>query len=485
MKWIAVIVLAGLAVAVLPADEPAELDGSLQVAVGADAGYVAGTLGEEITNRGFAPGGFIELSYTSTYLDLVATLAGGMDGKYGAVLVDLGGGSLGNIYMYMKDSGIRVHAGNLYAELGRFSHYDVVDSPYSLFENSGGGLATTMAFRWTDGPFLYESRWLGLNIDSAVTSDVYATGFPDRGANIKVIGYSNGEMRFGFQDAVAYAFRWFDFEYFISPLPMYLTQYMRGTGGVPWATDYDDNCIMGAFWDWNRPGAFYAYAQVLLDDFSLPSFMGGPNNPWQIATSLGGTLETTQGNFGVFVAMATKYTFEPSYASQPYGYSYYPETRYTSYWQNGGLVTRAISIDDNMIGYKYGENNLAVQLDWRHEFRGLELGSALEFRLAGSNSPANPGHDSINVPSTGTEWLNDAVLEKRFLLTIACARQIGDFHVFGSMTGGVALDALELRTATSAPAGNANDLQIYSPVIGNTKFLYQFNIGAVYRLPSL
>jgi hypothetical protein len=454
--------------------------------------YTVGNYGEAVTMRGFAPAVSSSLSLATGGSHILATLIAASDGKYGAALADIPGGNAMGFYVLLGEGGLRQDLGPLHLELGRFTFHDEVGGPYTLFVNATGISSTTMSILYDDGTFYYSSRWVGLNHDSnsgptATLSEAWGTSFPERGAVIKTYGMRHGEMRFGFQDSTVYAGRWFDYEYFLSPLPLYFSQYVRATGGVPWVTNYDDNEIMGCFWTWERPGSFSIHAQFLLDDFGLGEIIPGwPKNPWQMAASMGGRLETEAGSFGIYSAMATKYTFEPSNATKAtdaYGYSYYPETRFSSYWQDTGTtVTKAIAVEDNAIGYKYGENNLAIQTDWMAARWGLDLGAALEFRLSGSNSPANPGHDDPSIESNGTRWLDDPVLEKRFLVTAGVAKHVGIWRLYATIVGGLAFDALELRPSTITDPSTANNIYIYSPLPGNTKSLFSISLGAGYTL---
>lgn len=478
--------------ATLSGQASAPQDGpGLFLSFGTGGGLSYGSYGEEFSNRGLSLSLEPGLRLVSGGTEIVASMSASNDGKYGAALADIPGGNTYGFYFLLGEGGIRQRLGSLEIEAGRFRLKDEVESPYSLFINSLGISTLSLGLSYDDGTFYYRSRWLSLNHDSDAgatdISEAWGAGFPERGATVKTYGLRLGEMSFGFQDSVVYAGRWFDLEYLLSPLPNYFTQYVRGTGGVPWVTNYDDNEIMGAFWNWKRPGEFSAHAQLLLDDFGLGELIGSWNrNPWQMAVSLGGRLETGAGSFGLDAAMATKYTFEPSNATQAsdaYGYSYYPETRFSSYWQDlGTTVNSAIAVEDNEIGYKYGENNLALQVDWRGVLGGFDLGGALEFRLSGSNSPANPGHDDDAVLSNGTKWLDEAVLEKRFLLALGAARSFGAWRLSGVLSCGLALDALEPRASTTTAAGTANDIWIYSPVEGNTKFIFGLRLGVVYSL---
>ncbi|MDP2791782.1 MAG: hypothetical protein Q8O15_08535, partial [Rectinemataceae bacterium] len=318
------------------------------------------------------------------------------------------------------------------------------------------------------------------------------------GANIKTYALRIGEMRFGLQDAAVYTGKNFDPEYLLNPLPQYFIQYTKATGGRPWATGRDENNMVGFFWTLDRPGQFSLLAQVLIDDFNIHFILPDSTwNPWQAAFNLGGRLDSNAGNFGLYVAGATKYTFEPSemfdapanvireQIACSYGYSYYPETRFDKDWENAGFQPGAIAIEDNMIGYKYGQNNIAIQADWRGKSAGFDLAANAEFRLAGANSPANPWHDLTNDPQDGTHWLDDPVLEKRILVGFSASRDFGDWTLGLSVLTGVAFDAMELRRPTVATSPSVapadSDIWIFEPEAGNTKMLLKLSLGASYR----
>lgn len=473
------------------------------VEVDGTAVYEAGAYGEEITKRGFSPNASLSFGIDAGYFGLLGKLRGDTNQKYGPELADIPGGEFFDIYAFMEEGGIFSKVGPLSLKAGRFRHYDVVDSPYSLFVNSNGISSNIMDIAWDDGFFSYESRWIELNHDSSQNTDAWGmanisglAGFPERGANIKTYAFRIGEMRFGFQDAAVYTGKNFDPEYFLNPLPQYFIQYIKSTGGRPWATGRDENDIVGFFWTFDRPGSFNLLAQVLIDDFNLHFlFPDTVWNPWQAAFNLGGRLETSAGSFGLYVAGATKYTFEPSEmnGANPdaeqiacsYGYSYYPETRFDYDWQTSGFQAGAIAIEDNMIGYKYGENNIAIQADWNGKSSGFDLAATAEFRLAGANSPANPWHDLLDNPVDGTHWLDDAVLEKRVMVGFSASRVFDAWTVGMSVLGGIAFDAMELRAPTVAASSGVSladsNIWIYEPVAGNTKMLLKLSLGAKYR----
>lgn len=462
----------------------------------------AAPMGKE--RAGLAPKGFLAFGLRSDHLALVANLSANTDAAYGPALADLPSGNLGQIYFLMEEGGLRWKGGALAFSAGRFRHYDVVETPYSLFVNSRGIPATLMSLAYDDGFFFYESRWLGLTRASTMKTDAWGvpglaytgTGFPDRGANLKVYGFrfANG-MRFGFQDAAVYSTRYFEPEYFLNPIPQYFIQYALATGGRPWATEQDDGNMIGAFWDWRRDDRLSFTAQVLMDDFGFGGLFGTVANPNQVAFSLGGRIETGVGAFSLYAAGATAYTFEPApvlsntdqQAMVSYGYTYYPDTRFDYVRDNATFDPAAMTIEENSIGYLYGENNLALQALWSGRAGGFELLGSLEFRLMGQNSPANPWHDGIDqwdLPS-GTRWLDDPVLEKRIQASFKAETTRGSWRIWSQLTAGVAFDALALSAPTGLPAGSWSrldtDVWIYRPVAGNTVPIFKISLGASYE----
>jgi hypothetical protein len=473
-----------------------------------EAGYRVGSYAESDEDGGLAPVFQVRFGLERRGFGLIADLSANRDGKYAGALADVPGGSFFGVYFMLEEGGLSGKFGPLSLKAGRFRSYDILDSPYSLFFNSRGLATPQASIGYEDDFFFFETRWLELNNDSGQSTPGWPSqpnaenfsfnGFPDRGASVKTFGLKLGEMRVGFQDAATYSGRSFDFEYFLNPLPQYFIQYVKGySSSRPWSTRADDGNILGFFWDWKRPGSFSLLAQVLVDDFGLGGFGGTSDNPWQAAFSLGGRMAMPEGSVGLYVAGATKYTFEPSEMedgtheaimseqnSVSYGYSYFPETRFSADWQDPAAIG-TIGIEDNMIGYKYGQNNLAVQVDWQGEADRFLVGAAAEFRLMGANSPANPWHDLTNDPQDGTHWLDDALLEKRILLELRASRRVGDWSLGFSVTGGAALDALELRKPNVAAgplvAPADSDIWFFEPVAGNHKPILTLKLGGSYR----
>ncbi len=429
--------------------------------------------------------------FTGSGFSTFASLSVNNDGKYSPANANLPGGTLGNNYFLINEGGMEVQFGGVGLKAGVLPQRDVLDSPYSLFINGTGRSATSAEISFEQGGFSYISRWIGLNHHSSNATAAFPTGYPERGANLKIYSIKVDDMTFGIEDAAVYSGRYFDFDYFADPMPNYFVQYVSGIAGRPWATGYEDNDIVGAFWTWENPKGFDLYAQVLVDDFNayflLPDTT--PNNPWKAAWALGGETKTAIGTFGFHHGGATKYAFEPTYelAGREYGYAYYPDTVFLL----SGDET-AIPFEDMMIGYQHGENNIAFMGTWANDLADFDLAAALEFTLSGSKSPANAWQEPTWTDYTGTKMLDETVLEKKILFTFGAARDFGNFRVFAQAGLGYVFNELKLvspvtpepttvgsRTWPSLGAYSA--IGIWKPSDTN-RFLYSISLGGKYRL---
>jgi hypothetical protein len=378
---------------------------------------------------------------------------------------------------------------------------------------------------------MYQTRWIELNSRNSVSSPAWneyhwrrqqgeqlpnigsntpadygkltSFGFPDRGANYKIYALKFDDWRIGFLDAAVYTGRSFDFEYLLNPIPQYFIQYVKGTPGRPWTTDSNENNLIGFFWDMNRPEAWDAYAQVLVDDFSLGFlkwlYDGFSNNPWKAAWALGGRIHTRYGRFGFHHGGAFKYTFEPigspeeAYAGDDarsaYGYTWFPETRYFDDEAGGSPVS--ILIEDNMLGYKHGENNIAFQVDYQNTFAGFLVNAELEFSLTGSSSPANPWQDYTarsylyTDGKAGTRLLDDGQLEKRLELRGAISWRYGPWSFFGALATGGVFNKLQLAEPShysmnqDTASGVADTILIWK-ASSKHEFIFRISVGVRY-----
>ena len=201
--------------------------GELDLFLGGSGGYSSGYQDDSfVLNAG---GG---LSYSDETFALIAEVYLRKDGIYSGTSANTATGGMGGFYFRMEAGGVAYRTGNLFLRVGRLPHYDYVDSPYSLFINGNGLTSDLLEVTYDDGRFLYSARWIGLNYNSDQNMfdlapidgvrDSYP--FPDRGANLHTFAVRIGDMTFGIQDTIVYVGRFFDFEYFISPIPAYVIQ---------------------------------------------------------------------------------------------------------------------------------------------------------------------------------------------------------------------------------------------------------------------
>jgi len=397
------------------------------------------------------------------------------DGTYGGLFSESLGGA--GLTVLIREGGLTWRSGNLFASFGKLPMKDEVNSPYSLVLSSMNNSALNALVRYEDDGFFYSDRWIALNYDSTNTVYYYdsdssltypdnyvSTEWPDRSAVIKSYGFKAGDLRFGFQDIAIFTDLYygsdqrgplFDASYFLIPAPSFFIQYARTSIESPWQTDdgLNDNSIMAFFVEWTR-GKLGAQAQFLVDDFNLNRFLHPSDfqNPDKIAWTLGCSMESNIGTFRFDQAGATKYTFGPSgYGSIDnlmYGYTFYPDTEYLL----DGAQT-AIDPDTNYLGYYHGENNVAFMLSWKKLPGGsLDLSGGLEFSMSGSKSPANAWHEytTWSQGGEGAKWLDEDLLEKKFLLTAKASYPLGDFKLFASGTFGYVWNRLKLTSVYSS-----------------------------------
>lgn len=437
-------------------------------------------LSGEVTGREF-----FDFSYSSEHFGFIAAASFHQDDDYSPDIANTPNGTLFGSYFLMDQGGMVFRGLDMELTIGRMEHHDVIDSPYSLFVSSKRNPALIANFRYENDFAFYETRWIQLNESSEVDTPAFPNGYPDRGAQIKTYGVKIGTMRFGFQDAAVYTGRSFDLEYFVSPMPNYLIQYVKGTDGRPWSTGVNENDIMGFFWDWQPNDDTYYDVQVLVDDFSLFGLFDTSNNPWKAAYSLGGRWDTDIGRFSFHHALATKYTFAATNdtdSDQIYSYTYYPDTRFNI----SDSEYQSISIEDNMIGYYNGENNMAFRLDYDASWFGYDIASNLELVLSGPKSPCNSWHEATTYrDDPGTKLFDYSAIEKKIVLSAQVSRRLGDFIAFTNLRAGVAFNALELQPAISGEEGTVNtDIWIWRPG-DDTDYILSISLGLRYDFPVM
>lgn len=368
---------------------------------------------------------------------------------------------------------------------------DVVNSPYSLFINGSGVTIPGLTLTYLNEHFMFHEQWMLLGKDS-----VY--DWPDRSAVFKTYAVKINKLRLGFQDSAVAAGTIFDPLDALIPAPSFLIQYIALAPGRPWTADIsipgtNKNSIMGFFADYTAD-TWYAYSQILVDDLDMNRFFdpNGTLNPDKLAFSLGGHYDTQTGSrLSAYVGLSQKYTFQAfgdSHTNTMYGYTRWPVTAFGPI--NG--VWQEIPIEDNMIGYKNGENNLSIQLGWEgHLFDGSKTFKELkskftcEFSLTGAQSPGNPWHEyawwqeAVNGQNgiLATEFL-DGRLRTRIRLRADSTMPLGKFLLNLGFSLGYEWNSMVLEPVIGG-IENINDQPILRP--GNEgKFLGSLSLSVKY-----
>lgn len=387
------------------------------------------------TNKYFSNVFTPDIKYQNDNFSFFVEMTFSNDGKFPLFYEEF----YGDYYIKFKNSGINLNLNNVKISFGNLENYDIVDSPYSLFISSLGHSKPTVSFKFEDSNFKYESRYILISYDDFMPLNLSTKSSIDKGLNLKYYAIKYGNFTFGYEEASVYVNRLFDFEYFSNPLPNFFVQYYRENVLYNGIRSFNDNSLMGFFATYEDLKK-YLYAQILIDDFNANRFFN-PDNPTvdKIAWSFGGTYNLNNYlKAKIFSAGATKYTFQPSSDSgNPlyYGYTYFIVEK---------LKDWIINYEENYIGYKYGENNLAllIGLDYSKEFN---LTGDLEFILSGTKSPINPWTEkNSSTYERGFNLLNEGKIEKTFLLSLNISKKFGIMELGGFIKLGEIFNVLKL-----------------------------------------
>jgi hypothetical protein len=403
----------------------------------------------------------------------------------------------GGLYFLMQEAGLRFAYEGFNLEAGRFDPRDEFDSPYALFLSAQLHNPLTVGLSYDHGPFYFKTRWIGLNLNSAL----YKVEYPesglvmplDRGVSYKTYGFRFGDgFRFAYQESNVYTGRYFDLDFFLNPLPGYFVQYINLAAGTPWTQakpwgEFDNsNFLVGFLLDYTKDQTWLGL-QLLVDDINLNRIIAPDSyqNPDKIGLSLGWRqdLGDTLGRLGVYAALSTKYNYAP-FSTNPrdwYGYTYYPASQF----QNGDQWL-PIALEDNYIGYQHGENNLALSVDYANKFEELSILGRMEYRISGSQSPSNAWHQLVNWTDggQGTKFLDDERLEHRVRLWVDASYPLGDFTFIANAMIGFVVNELQLVAPGDDTAAmverNVDKLMYLWTPSENTRFLAQLYLGVRY-----
>lgn len=385
------------------------------------------------------------------------------------------------------------NAGFVYQEspismwLGKLPIEDEIESPYSLFISGKSPSLINGGLRFEGRNFTFSNLWVGL--DTNARTDLFMANsskniYRDRGVVIRTYAYQLGNLKVGYQDSTVFVDSYFNVNVFAIPAPSYFVQYVLAAKGRPGSQYANMNSLEGLFADYKGQG-WRAYAQVLIDDFNMNRFINpsGYQNPDKIAWSLGGAIDLPLGTLGIYTAGATKYSFA-SLGEDFYSYTTHPSSAVISDGQ-----TVAVPLEEQMLGYIHGENNIALKATWGAPLADTDLEMGMEIVLSGAKSPANPWHNGEDYLALGTQLLNDPVLETKILLDVRASREFGNFTIFARAAGGYIFNRLTpvYPGSSGYPLivygdGTTMNEPIFIPKAGDSGLIGEISLGGSWKL---
>ncbi len=311
-------------------------------------------------------------------------------------------------YWYINGSYLDYSSPNLSVDVGRMDFVEGPGNYYHLFLDDNAGPFNGISVEATVNKFFTFKQ------DMILLNDINPRSLYWR----EFVFHPTDKLSIAYEEAILFM-RFFDPWYALIPLPYAAIEVLRETP-APWAqnTSLNDNAFAGFWTNYNFSNTTRIYSELLIDDFDMDMFFPGTfQNPNKIAWLIGG-----QTNFGKLqligeFAGATAYTFESTTGEPDYSYLAYPS------WDN---------IDQNMIGYKYGENNAAIKIGLNYPITLGDLSSGvLSFTYTnvhlGVRTPLIPWHGTSE--PQGTYWLNDPVLETMNKFCLSAQMNFGNLIV--------------------------------------------------------
>ncbi|MCK4543386.1 MAG: hypothetical protein KAU17_14225 [Spirochaetales bacterium] len=453
-------------------------DGELQVSLSTEG-------------TGAAAGAYFMLrpsfTYLSPFFDLSADFIITNDGKYNATE-----SWMGDFYFLPGEGKTAFHWDRFYLEAGYLRLKPVLDTPYELFLNPQALAKAGSFFSYYGDRFSYENRWITVSYRSQYKTEIEpAIPWPDKGVNNKVFTLDLGEYTLGYQESSVYIGRSFDALYFLSPLPSILTNTLMTQGGNPWAMIANDNSLMGMFLEKNGNDHWW-YSEFLLDDINL-NFLFSPDSKYiagnlnKLSWSIGGWIDFHFGRIGLYHAGATKYVYGATYADTgnpntvPYEYTWYPVSE---------LNGTVISPEDNYIGYKYGENNLAFLAVFENTFFPGERGAfdftgSLEWVLQGQKAPNNPWQEYLDWSEIDDtiQLFGDRIIEHTIRAKIRGEKQISNWLAGGwRLSAELEIGGIFNRLGYKYLPGDPEELGIFKPQQGENDLILSLTLGVSYSL---
>ncbi len=311
-------------------------------------------------------------------------------------------------YWYINNAYFDYSSPNLSVDLGRMDFVEGPENYYHLFLDDNAGPFNGISIEATVNKFFTFKQ------DMILLNDINPRSLYWR----EFVFHPTSKFSIAYEEAILFM-RFFDPWYAFIPLPYAAIEVLRETPS-PWAqnTSLNDNAFAGLWANYNFSDTSRIYSELLIDDFDMNMFFPGKfQNPNKIAWLIGGQTNIGQLQIIGEFAGATAYTFESTTGEPDYSYLAYPS------WNN---------IDQNMIGYKYGENNAAVKVGLNYPISLGDLSSGiLSFTYTnvhlGVRTPLVPWHGTSE--PQGTYWLNDPVIETMNKFCLSAQMNFGNLIV--------------------------------------------------------
>ncbi len=320
---------------------------------------------------------------------------------------------LKNHYWYWDEGYFEYRGQNLQIDVGVKQNRVGPASFYNLFLSENGFSYPTVRVSWKDETqkIAVETLWAGLR--PFATDDRPIKGLIYR--KLALLPFDGLEV--GYEESVLFLNRYFDPYYYFVPIPIPGIQefwHLSAPWGVS-SNQLDDNSMVGAY-AVLRGKEWRAYAEILVDDINMNRFISpeGYQNPDKIAFLVGFSGRSNPVKFTVEVAGATAFTFERTHPDRPYEYVFFEGSNYP--------------IEKNMIGYKYGENNIACTIDFEYSFSDWSFNLNWESVIFGTRTPSRPWHGRPKPNST--KWLIGQIESVSTLKAGATYRLSNLFSIF-------------------------------------------------------
>ena len=294
-------------------------------------------------------------------------------------------------YWYINDSYFlfSLTDTDLRAKMGRMHFVEGPGKFYHLFLSDSAGPFNGLSLRYTPNSFFTFKQ------DMILLNDVNPRSLYYRKFTIHPLK----GLSLSYEESILFM-REFDPWYALVMLPYPAIQVFRQEDPKSsWYQDINDNALVGfsANYDFDRSKI---YLEFLADDLDMNAIFA-PNkfqNPNKLAWLVGGKTKLWNASITAEYAGATAYTFEKS-PTTPASYAYIAYPKYNE-------------VDGNMLGYKYGEDNDALEIRIEYPMNFGKLFTTYEHVRLGSRTPTVPWHGLSHVPH-GTHWLDDPVTETR------------------------------------------------------------------------